>query len=598
MKALSTLQGLTALEYSLKAQRTQTCVLNMESFVLFSKLSPQIAVYLDEKIWKSSGSSGSTLVIRPDEFWQEYDTRESRDEKLEVMKNRLKGVLKFILKLDEEEVVSDHTNFQEMGVDSLMFVEIKNALQNLLGERITITASALRDCNTVQMLSEQLVKLIEGEDMESNEPPTREEVDSLLIEDTDLPADITAEGKNPACQLANLRTVLLTGATGQLGPYILYELNKRPQIEKIYCLVRPSGRHGSEVSSHDRLLQHLETVQILDKIDSSKIQCVEGNVVKENLGIQDASLWSSLAEEVDAVFHCAIRADHTQYYRKRTSNEDDVRAVNIAGLRNILKFVCENKLKHFFHSSSILSVPTTDSEGRLSEDWPDVHDYDGVTFFAYPISKFIGDVLLKKAVERGLPCKAFRFPFIAGDSATGRSAAIHHNHLMLRYFYIMKCGRMPSNPVPLALIPVDTCANVSIRIFFDPRAPLSEIYNITHDKPDLDQEFPMIAKELGYPVEIVDFTEFAKQIENEPDDSVYSLFKQIYKNDEDLMATYTASKAIRIWMEGEQNFWLSRKVIELIPEHYSTLDSSIICLKRDLLFAKSSGYFEKFGLVK
>lgn len=597
MKALSTLQGISALEYVMKTQRIQTSVVNMESFVLFTKMSPQLANYLDERIWKTGSSSTTSLTIKSDEFWQQYDSKNDTSEKISLLKCQLKDILRKILKMDNEEPIEDDANFQEMGVDSLMFIEIKNAVQSLLGDRITISASSLRDCNTTILLSEQLIKLIEGEDgvNELEVPPTTEEVNTLLREDSVLPEKITAVGR-PHKNISDISTVLLTGATGNLGPYILKELSKITQISTIYILTRPS----KSMTLQERLKKVLKFRDLTQDVNMEKIKYIQGNITKPKLGMEENE-WTEIVQNVDAVFHLAVKAHHTQHYKKRDQvHEEDVRAVNIQGTKNILEFACssENFVKHVFCASSLLSIATTEEDGTLSESWPNAGDFDGVSKIAYPNSKFVCDVLMRISAERNIPTKVFRLPLIAGDSKTGKFN-VEQNHMMLRYFYLMKIGVMPSNPFPMVLLPVDLCASIAIKLFFHPQlsAQPSDIYNITHHQPDLDQEFINLSSEcFGHPLEIVDFSEFTNKLLSEPDGSTFSMFKELYRNEEEFMSIYAAATSLRKWLEGVDNFWISKKISSVYPEFYNSLERTIHTLKRDLEYAKNEGWFEKFGV--
>ncbi|CAL8084937.1 unnamed protein product [Orchesella dallaii] len=589
LKTLSNLQGVTGLEYVLKTQRTQTAIINIDSFVLLSKLFPHLAVYLDERIWKTTVVSGS-VTIKSDEFWQQYDSFSEFSDKINLLKVQLRTILRVILRLDDTDVINDDGNFQEMGVDSLMFVEIRNSLQALLGDRVKVNASSLKDCNTVNLLSETLVKVIEGVSEQDNKKPTLEEVIALLQEDCQLPDQITRKETQNILPIREIKRILITGCSGTLGPYIVRALSNVPQITQIICLMRP---HKTE-SADARLQKILQNFNLLSKIPMEKIRTVTGNVAQPLLGM-DKNIWEELSDSVDAIFHCAAKVQHMEQYKKRNSPED-IRAVNVGGTKNILEFACERKLKHVYNASTLLSVATSDEEGRLSENWPQIEEFEKVTTYAYPITKFVGDVLMKQAAERGIPCKVFRFPLIVGDSKTGR-CSMENNHAMLRHMFIMKNGIIPCNPLPYNTLPVDVCADVSVKLFFNEKANISDLYNITHAHPDADQEFVEVAQKFGHKVEIVEFSEFNKKIqESELQDSALSLFADFYRDEEDLMTHYISTPALQHWLEGNELFFISKKVSALLPEFYKGQGRTTEYIYKDLLFAKSQGWFEKFGL--
>ncbi|CAL8143533.1 unnamed protein product [Orchesella dallaii] len=586
---ISNLQGLKALEYALKSQRTQTAAINIKSFVILAKLLPYLSTYLDERIW-TKNSGNSSIAIKSDEFWELYDSKDVLEEKAEVIKEQLRSMLRSILKLDDSDKVDDNANFQEMGVDSLMFVEIKNSLQSLMGERLIVSASTLKDCNTITILADTLVELIEGAPAGANIKPTAEEVNALIREDCQLPESIKAKEGQNAVNVGDIRTILLTGCTGTLGPYMLERLTNLAQISQVVCLMRPSKKH----SMQERLNKILDEKSLLSKINLGKVRLVSGNVALEHLGLEPEN-WSELSQNVDAIAHCAAHVEHTDYYRKKES-KSDTRAVNIGGTKNILEFACEAKLKHVFNASSIISVPNVDEEGIVVETWPNVEDMDGVTSFAYPISKHVSDLLLKEAVERGIPCKAARLPLIVGDSETG-CCTIESNHLFLRYIFIMKNGIMPSVPFAIPMLPVDVCADVSTRLFFDNRES-SQVYNVNHLKPDLDQEFVEVAKKFGYHIETVELSEFTKKFKEtvESKDSTLSAFADLYKDEDTFLSHYSRSPVIKQWLKGNEKVFLSSKVPNIVPDFYEMQRPTMEYVYKDLMFLKGNGWFDKFGI--
>ncbi|CAL8139144.1 unnamed protein product [Orchesella dallaii] len=592
VKAISNLQGLAALEFALKTHRTQTAVFGVSSFVLFRRMWPHHSFrkYLDEKLWNKTGP---TLVNSGIEeapvFWEEFDASSN---KAEVMKTHVRNTFRNILKLDQNDVFADDVDIKVLGMDSLMFIEIKNRLQTLFGDRLSITASSIRDSKTVELLSTTLVGLIEGKFSVENRKPTFEEMKALIREDSQLPEHIQAQSQKVG-SVNEIKNVFLTGCTGTFGPYVLMNLTNLPQISQVICLMRHSKREAGE----ERLHKVLSKLELLSKVDMGKVRCVSGNVAEPNLGMEPSD-WEELSRSVDAIFHCAASVQHVEYYRN-TESKSDMRAVNIGGTKNVLEFACKNKLKHVYHASSLLAVATLDENGRVSEKWPEVGDFDEGTMFGYPVTKFVGDVLMKQAVERGIPCKVFRLPLMAGESRIGR-CSIENNHFLLRYIFIMKTGIMSSAPFVVPTLPVDICADVSLQIFFNDDAG-PDVYNITPGFPDTDQKFVEVAKEFGYNVDLVEFSEFAKRVMGSGEEaSALEAFKEFY-NDEDESLKATARSPVfgggnEESEDGLRNKWWSEKVAKLVPNFFENQKQSIDYIHQDLLFCKSQGWFKRFGL--
>ncbi|CAL8085358.1 unnamed protein product [Orchesella dallaii] len=591
LNAISNLQGIGALEYVLKTQRSQTTSVNISSFVILSKFVPYLGTYLDERMWKKTSTS-NTVGIQSDEFWEQYDSKTELEEKTNVLKAQIQNILRTTLKLDDGDSIDDHLNFQDMGVDSLMFVEIKNSLQMLFGDRLTINASTLKDCSNASDLTQTLVRHIEGTQLPTQKP-TPQEANDLIREDCHLPEHIAAKPGQTTGKTRDIKRVFLTGCTGTLGPYVLMRLTAMSQISQVVCLMRPSMQE----SANERLRKILEKKGVINQINMEKVRTVAGNVALKHFGLEP-EVWLELTENIDAVAHCAAHVDHTEYYRKKESNSD-TRAVNIQGTRNILEFACEGRLKQVYIASSLLSVAKVDEEGRTSEDWPEIGDFDGMTSHAYPISKFVADYLVKEGVERGIPCKVFRLPLIVGESKSGRCEA-DNNHVLMRYMFIMKNGLMPSVPLAIPMLPADTCADLSLQLFFDENA-LPDVYNICHTQPDVEQEFVHVAKKLGHNVAIVELSEFTNCVKKkssgpEGKNITLSIFEELYSDEESFLDYYAKSAIIQQWIEGNTKVWLSKKVPALIPNAYDSQQPTMNYIYTNLLFLQHQGVFKKFGL--
>ncbi|CAL8131186.1 unnamed protein product [Orchesella dallaii] len=593
LKTLSNRQGLIGLEYVMKTQRIQASIINVSSFVLLSKVYPSLSFYADECIAKTA-SGGTKFSLTLDEFWQQYDSLVELYERVILLKKTLGFIVYSVLRMDASDSINYNINFQDLGVDSLMFVEIKNLIQTLMGNRLVVSTSAIKESDTINFLGDTLVGLIEGDIEHDNTKPTHEQVNQLIREDCHLPDHIFAKDGQQAKLVGEVRTILLTGCTGTLGPYILRELTNRSQITEIFCLIRPSKTN----SIKQRLISVLEGMGLLSHINMKKVTCISGNVAATKLGI-DEKIYAELSGKVDAIFHCAACVIHTQHY-KRINSLSDMRAVNVGGTTKVLEFACDNRLKHVFHVSSIVTATMVDGgSGKFSERWPDVQDYDNVTTLGYPVSKFVGDVLAKQAVERGIPVKAFRLPLILGESDTGR-CSIKFNHMILRYLFIMKTGIMPSIPMPLIALPVDTCTEASVQLFFNEKLPVG-IHNISHRNPDTDQEFVNIAKRFGYHVDVVDFSEFAKRVrdsESGEGDSALPIFKDFYADDEEFTVSFANTPFLRKWIDGNysDDFWMSTLVEECLPSFYEKQKPSMEYLYDSLRFCKKQGWFREFGL--
>lgn len=99
--------------------------------------------------------------------------------------------------------------------------------------------------------------------------------------------------------------VLLTGATGFLGGYLLKELVERTEMP-IYCLTRSDGTFGARARLMDNL-HFLFGADVVEAWPLERIAIVEGDLAKERFGLSEAG-YAELAERTGAVFHARRHA--------------------------------------------------------------------------------------------------------------------------------------------------------------------------------------------------------------------------------------------------------------------------------------------------
>lgn len=74
------------------------------------------------------------------------------------MKSFVTRTIEKLLKLDEELLPNE--SLQDLGLDSLMMIEMKNALQGLLGKSKTIRVGDLADCHTLHLTTVTMLNIM------------------------------------------------------------------------------------------------------------------------------------------------------------------------------------------------------------------------------------------------------------------------------------------------------------------------------------------------------------------------------------------------------------------------------------------------------
>src|SRR5665811_2002331 len=97
----------------MQSHKLQSSVIEAEIKILRKGLT-SAKKYLEElKTSKSSSQLG--IGIDADKFWKEYDATETRAEKYEVVRQTIVQLIRMTLKMEPDEPIDDHANFQDMG---------------------------------------------------------------------------------------------------------------------------------------------------------------------------------------------------------------------------------------------------------------------------------------------------------------------------------------------------------------------------------------------------------------------------------------------------------------------------------------------------
>ncbi|XP_021946548.1 phenolphthiocerol synthesis polyketide synthase type I Pks15/1-like [Folsomia candida] len=586
-KPLTIHQGTAALEHALTSHKTQLMAHESDLGGYKAVLPSCKGLLVDFE--EDSVAQGE---IDGDEFWREYDGAINRDAKCDIVRRFLKRLIRITLKMDKNEEIEDQVNFQDMGFDSLLMVEMKNGLQASVGKRVKISINAVKDCKTVAQLTDRLVELISGK--EDLPPPTAQELQQLVAMDSTLPESIRVDASlvgSLTTPITKITTVLVLGCTGTLGPYIVAELFKRRHIQKVICIMQSNPM----ISPLERFRRIYEKKGLLSDIDMDRIECIVGDIKDHHFGLVEP-VYRHLCTEVDAVFNLAVKVAFEEVYRC-SEDPKSSRVTNVFGMRNVLQFAVDKKLKYVYHASTFAAETRVDDDGYFWEGWPAEEEVAMFPNSAYSISKLICDRLAEQAVAAGVPCKVFRLPQLGGDSVRGGNIQLD-SFLMMRFLAYLYIGSMHGVRIPLSLMAVDQCAKLSIDLFFNDKAGY-EMFNVLNPHLGDEREFETLAKEFGVAVQVMDSTDFLEKWKKmDSSDEMIQLVKfamtqeqELFKLRDDKMPYYVS------WLNGNDRVFMSKKLQNLMPEEYpNCITSSKEILRRDLRHARDTGVFDRYKI--
>ena len=171
--------------------------------------------------------------------------------------------------------------------------------------------------------------------------------------------------------------ILVTGGTGLVGSYLLYELTRKGHTVK--ALLRPGNRPYQTRKIFNCFSSGNE--QLIDQVE-----WVEGDVL-------DPFSLNQAMQGVDYVYHCAAVISFNPRELKQMI------AVNVEGTANVVNACLENGIKKLCHVSSIASLGQAEKGEMIDENakWKTSRTNSG-----YAISKYGGEREVWRGIEEGL----------------------------------------------------------------------------------------------------------------------------------------------------------------------------------------------------
>lgn len=362
----------------------------------------------------------------------------------------------------------------ELGKSSLEIARIAAHLRRTCG--VEPPFAALFDGTSIRGLADLMAAQIEGHGKRSAGPDHwRDDVCRVAMS---LPNLLHSPRRDSGA-------LLLTGATGFLGSYLLANLLANDKHQQIRCVVRAENEAGAL----ERLIRALRAGPGFSDEWISRLQALPGDITERHFGWDDRT-WRWQLEQVATIVHNAANVNFVAPYQS-------LHPFNVAPAQTIVELATTSptgcKTVHLVSTLAVFNA-TYRREQRLIRGIdrllkPD-HLYSG-----YAQTKWVAEACFRTAGSRGMPLGIHRPGLITGATRNGFT---NTDDFLCRFIKgCIELGFYPDAEVELDLCAVDDVAAGIAAAISQPVRDI-DTFHWSNPKPVLLRELMRVYQERGH----------------------------------------------------------------------------------------------------
>lgn len=481
----------------------------------FSRIQKELVVIKDADVVYPKTDKGTCIraqvyQVFEDDIKNAYAGFEGNDQKKGELALQVPELEDWLLARFRQDLgvslASSETDIFGAGVDSLQTTQIwRYIVRDLdLGDNAdNLSQNIVFEKGTVSELAKHLYHLRTGETFEQeNELQVMEELIENYSHFTQHYPTIQNQPKS--------EVVVVTGATGNLGAFVVAEIAKRSTVSEVWAVVRASG----QASAGARLWKALADREIsLADEEAAKIHAVPSDLSQPNLGLEGYVL-DHLLSTTTSIVHSAWAVNFNLGVRSFEQQ-------HIRGTYNLINFCLRSKLPspaRFFFCSSVSAASATPKPASIAESA--VEKIEHAQKIGYGRSKLVAEHITRNAMRKtGMHARVLRVGQLGGDTVTARWNETEAIALMFRS--TLTTGALPELNERATWLPVDQCAKAISNLALDDKSIQSSdadlVYHLVNPhsfswKKDL---LPALKKGSALPdFDIVSPQEWLKRLAN------------------------------------------------------------------------------------
>ncbi|GJD22779.1 amino acid adenylation participated protein like [Rivularia sp. IAM M-261] len=455
-------------------------------------MAPSAFVILDTLPLTPNGKVDRKALPKPDGVERENECVAPRTETEKIIANIFAEVLGV-------KNVGIHDNFFQLGGHSLLATQLVFSVRQTF--QVDLPVRYLLEEPTVTELANAIDAILQK----------RTYVKVIQDLNTEAVLDPAIQPHLPIKYVLKPSSIFLTGATGFLGTYLLYELLEKTSAD-IYCLVRSTDAQ----SGKQKLKNKLESYLLWNEKFSSRIIPVIGELSAKLLGLS-IQQFNHLAHHIDVIYHNGAWVNHIYNY-------STLKPINVLGTQEVLRLASEIKVKpvHFISTIGVFSSEAYSEIELIQEsDIPDTPDTNPGLGNGYVQSKWVAEKLIIESRRRGLPVSIYRPGLIIGHSQTGISNTNDLFSRMIKGF--IELGMVPITNSLLSLIPVDFVSQAIFEISLH-KESLGKAFHLINPNPTGAKNMFQWIESLGYPLKEVSLEQWVSELISHPENPLHPYF--------------------------------------------------------------------------
>ncbi|CRG86386.1 DNA-directed RNA polymerase subunit beta' [Talaromyces islandicus] len=362
-------------------------------------------------------------------------------------------------------LTSAESDIFSAGVDSLQTMQMwRYIVRGLdLGEHSNqVSQNIVFEKGTVRALAKYLYQLRTGQEFEEeDELQVMQELIEKYSHFTQHYSTIT--------QSSEKEVVVVTGATGNLGAFIVAKLLKKPTVSEVWTFIRAPGQAAAGARLYKALA---DRSIVLTDDEAAKLHAVPSDLSQPNLGLETHVI-QHLLSSLTAIIHSAWAVNFNLGVRSFEQQ-------HIRGTYNLINFCLRSNLPtpaRFFFCSSVSTASGTPKPASIPEQM--IENLEHAQGMGYGRSKLVTEHITRHAMRQtGMHARVLRIGQLAGDTVSAQWNDTEAVALMFRS--ALTTNALPELDERVSWLPVDQCGQVVADISMNATSASSDVDLVYH----------------------------------------------------------------------------------------------------------------------